>query len=104
MDAAHAADIEAAAQELIAQVLEAVVAEGRPVVGVGIKVRYAPFLTKTFVRKVTATFDRAVVGAEIMALIGRIEPDRPIRLLGVRAEMQMPDDARDGHTPTRSGW
>ena len=34
----------------------------------------------------------------------RIEPDRPIRLLGLRAEMAMPDDAREGHTPTRGGW
>ena len=34
----------------------------------------------------------------------RIEPDRAIRLLGLRAEMPMPDDAREGHTPTRSGW
>jgi DNA polymerase IV len=27
-----------------------------------------------------------------------------VRLLGVRAEMSMPDDAREGHTPTRGGW
>jgi len=39
-----------------------------------------------------------------MELIGKIEPDRPIRLLGIRAEMAMPDDAREGHSPTRSGW
>lgn len=93
-----------AARGLIRQVLEDVVAEGRPVVGVGIKVRYAPFLTKTFVHKVAVTFDRDIVEAEILRLVDRIEPDRPLRLLGVRAEMQMPDDAREGHTPTRSGW
>lgn len=97
-------DIESAARDLIAQVLDDVAAEGRPVVGVGIKVRYAPFFTKTFVHKIAATFDREVVTAEIMDLVAKIEPDRPIRLLGVRAEMAMPDDARDGHTPTRSGW
>ncbi|HVL59872.1 MAG TPA: DNA polymerase IV, partial [Microbacterium sp.] len=34
----------------------------------------------------------------------RIEPGRPIRLLGLRAEMAMPEDAREGHTPTRGGW
>ena len=84
--------------------LDDVVAEGRPVVGVGVKVRYAPFLTKTFVHKIPATFDRETVIAEILRLISRIEPGRPLRLLGVRAEMQMPDDAREGHTPTRSGW
>jgi DNA polymerase-4 len=97
-------DIHAAARDLIGQVLEDVTAEQRPVVGVGIKVRYAPFVTKTFVHKISTTFDRDVVTREIMALVGRIEPGRPIRLLGVRAEMQMPDDAREGHTPTRSGW
>ncbi|MET0736123.1 MAG: DNA polymerase IV [Microbacterium sp.] len=97
-------EIEDAARELIAQVLEDVAAEGRPVVGVGLKVRYAPFFTKTFTRKVATTFDRDTVVAETMALVAKIEPDRPLRLLGVRAEMEMPDDAREGHTPTRGGW
>jgi DNA polymerase-4 len=103
-DIVDRADIDQAARELTAQVLEAIVAEGRPVVGVGIKVRYAPFITKTFVHKIATTFDRETVTAEIMRLVDKIEPGRPLRLLGVRAEMQMPDDARDGHTPTRSGW
>ena len=40
----------------------------------------------------------------VLELVARIEPDRPIRLLGLRAEMPMPEDAREGHTPTRSGW
>ena len=84
--------------------LEDVAAEGRPVVGLGLKVRYAPFFTKTFTKKIASTFDRDVVLAKTMELIGKIEPDRPIRLLGIRAEMAMPDDAREGHSPTRSGW
>ena len=96
--------IEQAARELLAQVLEDVAAEGRPVVGLGLKVRYAPFFTKTFTKKIASTFDRDVVLAKTMELIEKIEPDRPIRLLGVRAEMAMPDDAREGHSPTRSGW
>jgi len=103
-DLVDRADVVAAAQELVAAVLADVAAEGRPVVGVGLKVRYAPFTTKTFVHKIAETFDRAVVLAEILALVDRIEPDRPIRLLGVRAEMAMPADAREGHTPTRGGW
>jgi DNA polymerase-4 len=45
-----------------------------------------------------------VVIARALELADRIERGRPIRLLGLRAEMTMPDDARDGHTPTRSGW
>jgi DNA polymerase IV len=97
-------EIDAAARELIDQVLADVTAEGRPVVGIALKVRYVPFITKTFTHKVAETFDREVVTAEILRLLDKIEPDRAIRLLGVRAEMAMPDDARDGHTPTRSGW
>lgn len=97
-------EIADAARELLQHVLKDVAAEGRPVVGVGLKVRYAPFVTKTFVHKVAETFDHDTVIAEIMRLVERIEPGRQIRLLGVRAEMAMPDDARDGHTPTRGGW
>ncbi|MGC5170220.1 DNA polymerase IV [Microbacterium sp. DT81.1] len=95
--------VEAAALELLAQVLEDVAADGRPVVGLGLKVRYAPFITKTFTKKIASTFDRETVLAKTMELVEKIE-DRPIRLLGVRAEMAMPDDARQGHTPTRGGW
>ena len=103
-DLTDRAEIEQAARVLVAQVLEDVIAEGRPVVGVGLKVRYAPFTTKTLGHKIAETFDRDTVLAEILKLVAKIEPDRPLRLLGVRAEMAMPDDARQGHTPTRSGW
>ncbi|GAA1795451.1 DNA polymerase IV [Agromyces lapidis] len=96
--------IEAAIRELAAQVLADVAAEGRPVVGLALKVRYAPFITKTFTKKIAETADHDVVLARMLELAGRIEPDRPVRLLGLRAEMRMPDEARDGHTPTRSGW
>jgi DNA polymerase-4 len=103
-DVADPAEVDRAARDLASLVLDDVDAEGRPVVGVGLKVRYAPFTTKTFTRKIPATSDRDAVTAAILELVGRIEPHRPLRLLGVRAEMQMPDDARQGHTPTRSGW
>ncbi|MET0780182.1 MAG: DNA polymerase IV [Microbacterium sp.] len=98
------AQIEEAARDLLTQVLGDVAKEGRPVVGLGLKVRYAPFFTKTFTKKIPSTFDRDTVLAKTMELVEKIEPDRPIRLLGVRAEMAMPDDAREGHSPTRSGW
>jgi DNA polymerase IV len=98
------AAVENAAHELLAQVLEDVAADGRPVVGLGLKVRYAPFVTRTFTRKIASTTDRDVVQAKAMELVEKIEPDRPVRLLGMRAEMAMPDDARKGHSPTRSGW
>ena len=93
-----------ALKELAARVLEDVAAEGRPVVGLTLKVRYKPFFTKTYARKIPETFDRDEVLAQALDLTGKIEPDRPIRLLGLRAEMAMPEEARKGHTPTRSGW
>lgn len=84
-------DIEHAARRLAERVLADVAADARPVVGVGVKVRYAPFTTKTFVHKIAETTDPATVMEEIMALVARIEPGREVRLLGVRAEMRMPE-------------
>jgi DNA polymerase-4 len=97
-------EVEAAALALLADALDDVAAEGRDVVGLGLKVRYAPFTTKTFTRKIAPTADRAAVAAEAAGLIAKIDPERPVRLLGMRAEMAMPEDARDDHTPTRGGW
>ncbi len=97
-------EIEDAARMLLAQVLADVAADARPVTGLGLTVRYAPFVTKTFTRKVAPTADASLVTTEAMALVAKIEPDRPVRLLGIRAEMALPDDAREGHTPTRGGW
>lgn len=103
-DLTEPAQIDAATRELLTQVLDDVRAEGRPVVGLTLKVRYAPFFTKIFTKKIPTTFDPDLVLAKLMELVGKMEPDRPVRLLGVRAEMAMPDDAREGHSPTRSGW
>ncbi len=93
-----------AVTQLAADVLKDVAAEGRPVIGLTLKVRYAPFITKTHARKIPETFDGEEVLARALDLAGAIEAGRPIRLLGLRAEMAMPDDARKGHTPTRGGW
>jgi DNA polymerase-4 len=103
-DLTDPAQVDDAVRELTARVLEDVVAEGRPVVGLTLKVRYAPFVTKTHARKIPETFDRNEILARALDLAAGIEPGRPIRLLGLRAEMTMPDDSRKGHTPTRGGW
>ncbi len=103
-DLTDPARVEEAVRELTAHVLEDVVADGRPVVGLTLKVRYAPFLTTTQGRKIPETFDRNEILAGALDLAAGIEAGRPIRLLGLRAEMAMPDDARKGHTPTRGGW
>ncbi|MGO4690326.1 DNA polymerase IV [Glaciibacter sp. 2TAF33] len=103
-DLATSAEVDEAVRALVERVLEDVAAEDRPVIGVTLKVRYAPFDTKIFTKKIPVTADRDAVLAHARGLVGKFEPDRPIRLLGFRAEMPMPEDAREGHTPTRSGW
>ncbi|MET0480526.1 MAG: DNA polymerase IV [Mycetocola sp.] len=103
-DLTTSAEVEAAVRDLVDRVLQDVEAEARPVVGVTLKVRYVPFITKIFTKKIPETADREVVLERTLELVGRVEENRPVRLLGFRAEMTMPDDARNGHTPTRSGW
>jgi DNA polymerase-4 len=93
-DLSEPAQVEAALRVLAAAVLADVTAEGRPVVGLTLKVRYAPFLTKTFTRRVPPTSDHEDVLTRFLRLADdRIEPGRPIRLLRLRAEMAMPDAA-----------
>ena len=96
--------MDAAVRELTARVLEDVRAEERPVIGLTLKVRYAPFVTTTRARKIPETADADEILARVLDLATEIEAGRPIRLLGLRAEMAMPDEARKGHTPTRGGW
>jgi DNA polymerase IV len=103
-DLSDPAQVHDAVRDLTERVLEDVVAEGRPVVGLTLKVRYAPFFTKTHARKIPATSDRNDILKGALDLAAALEAGRPIRLLGMRAEMAMPDDARRGHTPTRGGW
>lgn len=95
--------VEAALSELAGHAFDDCAAEGRPVVRVHLKVRYAPFETKTFGRKLVAPTTRRedVIGAAL-ALGATIDPQREVRLLGVRAEMTMPEgDDPVERTPVR---
>lgn len=95
--------VRAALQELAGQAFDDCAAEGRPVTRVHLKVRYAPFETKTLGRKLPApTTNRGEVVATALALGETLDVDREVRLLGVRAEMTMPDEP-DGveRTPVR---
>jgi DNA polymerase-4 len=60
---------------------------------VHLKVRYAPFETRTSGRTLPAPTERRdeVIDAAL-ALGAALDHDREVRLLGVRAEMTMPDD------------
>ena len=73
-------------------VLDDVRKEGRPAVRVGMKMRYAPFETRT--RSLTlpaATFDEAAIEAAALDLLGRFDHARAVRLVGVRLEMAPPE-------------
>jgi DNA polymerase-4 len=77
-------------ERLAARVAEDVVAEGRPALRVGVKVRYAPFITRT--RSMTLpepTSDAGVLAAAALTVLGWFDTDRPVRLLGVRAEFEL---------------
>jgi len=97
-----AEQVRSAVSELAREVAGDAAQDGRPVVRVALKVRYAPFVTKAVSRKLPApTRDAADVVAAAVALAGTLE-DREVRLLGVRAEMAMPDDADPAdRTPVR---
>jgi DNA polymerase-4 len=87
------AEVQEAVRVLAAQVFADTVKEGRPVFRVTLKVRYAPFFTQTKARKLAApTTDVADVVAAAVELAGRLDPDREVRLLGVRAELVMPEE------------
>ncbi|MBB2921601.1 DNA polymerase IV [Cellulomonas cellasea] len=93
-------------REAVGELARAVVADtaedGREVLRVALKVRYAPFETKVVSRKLAApTRDGAEVVRAALALAEGLE-EREVRLLGVRAEMVMPDDADPAErTPVR---
>ena len=85
------AEVVDAVRELAGDAFEDCAAEGRPVIRVHLKVRYAPFETKTFGRKLPApTTAREDVIAAAVALAEALDHEREVRLLGVRAEMAMP--------------
>lgn len=91
--------VTAALRELAAQVHADTEAEGRAVFRVGLKVRYAPFFTRTLARKLpTPTRSLEEVTAAVLDLAAGMEPGREVRLLGVRAEMVMPEGGTNAAT------
>jgi DNA polymerase-4 len=83
-----------AVRELAAQVTADIRAEGRPAVRVGMKLRYAPFETRS--RSLTlaeATSDAEAITDAALELLSRFDQSRQVRLVGVRAEMQEPGSA-----------
>ncbi|HEX8780952.1 MAG TPA: DNA polymerase IV, partial [Nocardioides sp.] len=86
-------DVAAAVRELADRVVADIRVEGRPCQRVHLKVRFAPFFTFSRIRKLPEpTYDAEVIARTALDLLAALEDDRPIRLLGVRAEMVPPPE------------
>ncbi|MEV6493513.1 DNA polymerase IV [Actinoplanes sp. NPDC051633] len=68
-----------------------VVADGRRVIRVGVKVRSSSFFTQTREAKLRGgpTTDLDVIAAAASAVLSKFELKRPVRLLGVRADLDL---------------
>jgi DNA polymerase IV len=76
---------------LATEVTESVVAEGRTVTHVAVKVRTATFFTRTKISKLPApTTDPAEVARAARLVLSRFELARAVRLLGVRVVLSVP--------------
>lgn len=72
---------------LVARVHLDVLADGRPVARVAVKVRFAPFFTATRSTPLKApTTELTALETASLEVLERFDHERPIRLLGVRAE------------------
>jgi DNA polymerase-4 len=93
-------EVDAAVRLLSDQVIQDLRAERRPCERVHLKVRFAPFFTVTRSRKLASpTWDPGVVAETALELFRALADGRPVRLLGVRAEMVPPEG---GYDPPRT--
>jgi DNA polymerase-4 len=91
-DLTDRAEMDSAITELAQRALDDVVDAGRIVTRVAVTVRTATFYTRTKIRKLAApTTDGDVITAAALRVLDLFELDRPVRLLGVRLELEMPE-------------
>ena len=86
-----------AVSQLARRVAGDVLAEQRPAARIGVKVRFAPFFTHT--RSMTLaepTSSAEAIEAAALEVLEWFEHDRPVRLLGVRAEFPAPPPSSAG--------
>ncbi len=90
-DLVDPAEVAAEVRRLATQLTEEVVADGRVVHRVAVKVRTSTFWTRTKIRKLPEpSIDPAVVADAAVLVLDRFEITRPIRLLGVQVELDRP--------------
>jgi DNA polymerase-4 len=90
-DLTERADIEGELTALARALGAEVVAEGRRVIRVGVKVRSSSFFTQTREAKLrdSPTTDLDVITRAALAVLDKFELTRPVRLLGVRADLHL---------------
>jgi nucleotidyltransferase/DNA polymerase involved in DNA repair len=99
-DLTEPAQVDAAIRQLVGEVLADVAREGRPAVRLTLKVRYAPFFTKTFSRTLPEpTTDAAVILTETKTLVAQT-PGRATHPAARAARRD--DDARAGPDRART--
>jgi DNA polymerase-4 len=90
-DLTDRAEIDTQVGVLADTVAREVLADGRLVVRVAVKVRFASFFTRTRITTLPApTTDPGDVARAALAVLDRFDLDRPVRLLGVRVELDRP--------------
>lgn len=88
------AQVRTEVEKLAAQVTADVRDDGRSAVRVGVKVRFKPFVTTTRSAHLTVpTQDAETIAAAALEIVEHFDHDRPIRLLGLRAEFPIGDVA-----------
>jgi DNA polymerase-4 len=91
-DLVDPAEIAAHVARLAEEVTASVADLGRPVTHVAVKVRTATFFTRSKISKLAEpTTDAAVVVDRALTVLARFEAGRPIRLLGVRVVLELPE-------------
>jgi len=86
-------EIEEQLVKIATEVTRDVVAEGRRIQRVGVKVRYASFYTPIKSRKLPEiSQDPDEVARTSLVVLAKFDLDRPVRLLGVRVEFAPPED------------
>ena len=80
-------EVRGQAARLVRELAEELATGARPVVRVVVKVRFAPFDTCSHAARLPEpTLDHGAIETGAMAALDRFDLDRPVRLIGVRAE------------------
>ena len=86
-DLTERAEIDERVAALAAELAHEAEATGRLVTRVAVKVRFAPFFTRTRIRTLPSpTGDPAAIESAALTVLDRFDHTRPVRLLGVRVE------------------